>query len=492
LNIEKHPVENHELKITVTMDADEFEPMKLAAARKIAKQVKIPGFRPGKAPYEIIRRNYGDAALAQEALDTFLEKEYSKLLSDNDIRPGGMGRLDKIDQIDPPIFSLTIPLEPTVDLKDYREIREEFEEVTLSDEEKEETLTQLKTQFATEEPTEGPAKEGQIAYVLIQGELEDEKAEGGKKEFVKERPFEVRLGQDGDEKQAWPYVNYSDALIGANPGDVIETEYTFPEDAPIAAFKNKKAFFKTTIQSLKELVLPEEDLELASKYGEYESFDAFKEDVEQRLLDQKKRKAEDDYIEKLVNRLIEGAEIHYAPSALEEESQSMIDNIQHQLSHQKLDLETYLKIQNKDMETYLNEEVKPNAEKQLRRKLVIEEFAKKEKIQIDLEKFKKAVGEIEQSAVGNYQRAKNKRERDAITNQITTAAMNQSFSDTLFERLVAIGKGENPEIEPVKPETAETESDLEDSASAPDAVEVKTDETITPPVSEESDESKTE
>lgn len=484
MKIEKHPIENHELKITVEMNAEEFEPMKKAAARKIAGKVNIPGFRPGKAPIDLIKRNYGEAAIAQEALDTFLEKDYSKLLADNEIKPGGMGRLDKIDQLDPPILSLIIPLESTVDLKNYRELREDYKEATLSDEEAEDALKELKTQFATEEPVDGPAKEGQIAYVLIHADLEDEEAENGRKEFIRERPFDVRLGSDSDEKQSWPYPHYSDALIGANPGDVIETEFTFSEDAPVSVLKGKKAYFKTTLQSLKELILPEENLELARKYGDYESFEAFREDVSKRLLEQKKRKTEDDYIDTLVNRMIEQAEIAYAPAALEEESQSMLDNVRHQLSHQKMDLETYLKIQNKDMETYLNEEVKPNAEKQLRRKLVIEEFAKQEKIQIDLEKFKQAVSDIELSAAADYKRAKNKRERDQITNQITTAAMNRSFSDTLFERLIAIGKGENPEIEPkakAPEEAAETTADV---------VEVKSDEKINPPAAEDADAAK--
>ena len=79
MKIEKQPLENHEIKLEVEISPEEFEPLKHQAAKKIAKDAKIPGFRPGKAPYEIIRRNYGDTAIAQEALDTFLENQYERI-----------------------------------------------------------------------------------------------------------------------------------------------------------------------------------------------------------------------------------------------------------------------------------------------------------------------------------------------------------------------------------------------------------------------------
>ena len=108
----------------------------------MAAQAKIPGFRPGKAPYDIVQRLYGGEAIAQEALDLYLEKEYSRLIDEAEIEPGGMGNLTKVDAFDPPAFTVRIPLAPTVDLGEYREIREDFEEPAVTDDEVQETTVE--------------------------------------------------------------------------------------------------------------------------------------------------------------------------------------------------------------------------------------------------------------------------------------------------------------------------------------------------------------
>lgn len=447
MKIEKQPIENHEIKVEVELSAEEFEPLKHQAARKIATQSKIPGFRPGKAPYEIIRLNYGDSAITQEALDILLEKQYEQILKEGEIEPGGMGRLDKIDEVDPPKFSLIIPLAATIDLHDYREIREDFEETTVTDEELQETLTELKSGFATAEPTEGPAKEGQTVYALVKADLVEADPETGSTELIAERPYEFVIGKDTDEKSAWPFVDFSKNLIGAEPNQVITTEHTYDENAPVGSLKGKKVTFSTTVQSIKDLVMPAEDVELAKKFGDFETFESFVEDVKTRLLNQKKQIQENQYIEKAVQQLIDKADIEYAPNALEEEVQDMFTNFKNRLAQQGIDLETYLKIQKTDVEKILNEEIRPNAETQLKKRLAIQEFAAKEKIQVNLDKFKANVEQLQASLAKQYQEAKTKKEKQSIANYITNTAMNQAFTDTLFDRLIAIAKGENPAIE---------------------------------------------
>jgi trigger factor len=477
LKIEKQPVENHEVKVDVALSSEEFEPIKRQAARKIASQVKIPGFRPGKAPFEIIRRNYGDAAIAQEALDIFLEKQYEQILTEGEITPGGMGRLDKIDEVDPPKMTLIIPLAATVELQDYREIREDFEEQTVSDEEIQETLTELKSSFATAEPAEGPAKEGQTVYTMIKADLAEADPETGNTELIAERPYEFIIGKDTDEKSAWPFVGFSQNLIGAEPNQVITTEYTYDENAPVGSLKGKKVVFSTTVQSIKDLVMPAEDVELAKKFGDFETFEAFVEDIKDRLLKQKKQVYENQYIEKAVEKLVDKAEISYAPNALEEEAQQMFEDFKHRISHQGLDFETYLKIQQTDVEKFLNEEIRPNAEAQLKKRLVIQEFAAKEKIKMNFDRFKEIFDQLQSSAAREMEGAKTKKEKQAIANYITNTAMNQSYTDSLFDRLVAIAKGENPEIESdEKPVEGEPEAAIE--------AEVKSDEVIELPDSE--------
>ena len=475
MKIESQKLENHETKIVVEVSAEEFEPLKVQAARKIAQKAKIAGFRPGKAPYEIIRRNYGDQAIEQEALDILLEKQYDQILKEASIEPGGMGKLDKIDQIAPPKFSIIVPLAPSVNLNSYRDVREDFVEPELTETEVTDALEELKRPYAVAEPIDGPAAEGHTAYVLIKAEIEDPEAESGSKDLIKEMPYEFIIGQDTEEENSWPFVGFTKNLLGKEAGQIITTEYVYPEDTFIESLRGKKAVFTTNIQSIKKLVFPAEDLEFTKNYGEFDSFEAFVEDVKKRLLNQKKRLNEEEYIEKVLSKIVAQSDIQFSLDTLEQEVNDMVEDIKHRLSHQNLDLETYLKLKKTDMEKFLNEEIKPNAENQLKRRLVIEKFATEEKIQINFDKFNEAIASLEKSAAKELQLAKTKKDKAEITNHITTSAMNQTYSDAIFERLISIAKGENPAIE-----TEQSNENLDESAL------VKSEEVITPEAANES------
>ncbi len=105
--------------------------------------------------------------------------------------------------------------------------------------------------------------------------------------------------------------------------------------------------------------MPAEDLELAKKFGDYETFDDFMKDIRERLLKQKQQSQQNEYIENIVRQLVEKADIQYAPNALEEEAQEIFNDFKQRLAQQGVDLETYLKMKNTDMEKFLNEEIRP-------------------------------------------------------------------------------------------------------------------------------------
>ena len=128
MKIEKQISDDRQATLTVEYTAKEFEGFKRRAARKIAKETKIPGFRPGKAPYDVILNRYGEGAILQEALDILLDDDYGKFLEQAEIEPSGSGSLDEVVSYDPPKMIFTVPLEPEVDLGEYRDY---LEEVTM-------------------------------------------------------------------------------------------------------------------------------------------------------------------------------------------------------------------------------------------------------------------------------------------------------------------------------------------------------------------------
>ncbi len=149
MKIEKKILDDRQAELTVEYTEKEFEGFKRRAARKISKDTKIPGFRPGKAPYEVIVNRYGEAAILQEAIDILLDDDYGKFLEEADIEPSAPGSLDKVESYDPPKMVFTVPLEPEIDLGEYREVRKpyELEEFDLSN--VDDFITNLRRNAAT-------------------------------------------------------------------------------------------------------------------------------------------------------------------------------------------------------------------------------------------------------------------------------------------------------------------------------------------------------
>jgi len=180
LKIEKELQEDRQAKLTVEYTQEAFEGFKRRAAKKIAKSTKIPGFRPGKAPYQVIVNHYGEGAILQEAIDILLDDDYGKMLEEAELEPSGPGNLESIDSYDPPRFVFMVPLQPEVNLGDYREIRKayELEEFDIKDVDR--FIENMRRNAATIIPSEEAAGEGDLVYFTLSAEFlnpaEDEDA----------------------------------------------------------------------------------------------------------------------------------------------------------------------------------------------------------------------------------------------------------------------------------------------------------------------------
>ena len=447
MKIEKQNLENHEVQLDVTIEKEEFAPYMTKAAKKIAGSQRIPGFRPGKAPANVIRNMFGEMAIAQEAFDMFLEDKYGSILEEADVEPGAMGSLKSIDDILPePKFTLTVPLKATVDLGNYREIREDYAEEPVTEEETEQALKELKQPYASQEPYDGEIEDDALVFVMIKGELDEPMEEGGTTELVKEMPYQFIVGSDNDEGTAWPYPQYTQCLKGHKEGDVVTSEYTYPENSPIESLKGHKATYTTTIQSVKKMMLPENDDEFAQNFGK-NTFDELMEEIKKSLSESKKRAEENKYIEAVVKKMTEGASVEYSASALKNEIDERLAELKHNLQDRGIGFDAWLKMKKTEEDKFIEDEIKPVAEEQLKRKLVLSEFAKNEKIDLNFEEFQKKYNELVGYMQGQLDKAKNKHEREHMLSHIREDALNETYMGAVFGRLMAIAKGENPEIE---------------------------------------------
>ena len=450
------------------------------AAKKIAGSQRIPGFRPGKAPANVIRNMFGEMAIAQEAFDMFLEEKYGAILDEAGVEPGAMGRLDGLDDIVNPKFSLIVPLKATVDLGDYREIREDFVEEPVTDEEIEKALKDLKEPYASQEPSEGEAEDGNLVFAMIKGELDEPMEEGGTTELVKEMPYQFIIGSDDDEGTAWPYPKFTQCLKGHKEGDVVTSEYTYPENTAIQSLKGHKATYTTTIQSIKKMVLPENDDEFAKNFGK-ETFSDLMDELKKSLSENKKRSEENKYIEAVVAKMAETAKVEYSAAELKNEIDERLAELKHNLQDRGVGFDAWLKMKKTDEEKFVEEEIKPVAEEQLKRKLMISEFAKQEKIDLNFEDFQNKYNELMAYMQPQLEKAKNKHEREHMLGHIREDALNETYMSAVFGRLMAIAKGENPAIEDPAEKAAKAAAaaaaDIEAEKEAEQPAEEKTEET---------------
>lgn len=463
MKLDVQPLEDHQVKVIAELEPEVLEDFMRRAARKISRNTRIPGFRPGKAPYEMVRRHIGDETLRQQAVEDLIDEYYPKILEEADLKPGAMGSLEEIVSMDPPKFSFIIPLEPEVDLGAYKDIRLDYEEQTVTDEEVDEFMQRLRTNYATAEPVERPAENGDLVYVKFSGRL-TKPAEGEEEFPFPERPAQFIVGNDVIQNRDWPYPGFNDSLIGLSAGDEKVTSYTFPEDEEDEALKGKEIEFTVNVESVKAMHLPELNEEFAQSVGQFETLEDLNKAVREQLEASKKDEADDKYFTELIDKVAEGATIKYPPQILDHEVEHVLEHLQGDLARQGMELEAYFKMIEMDREKYIEEEVVPAARKRITRSLIMEELARVETVKLEQADYDEAIS----ATVSQLQsqpaprKSKEKIDQDLINN-MTMNELSRKFNVKVLERMKAIatGHGDEPAEVPTEAEAGKAPAEGE-------------------------------
>ena len=217
MKFEKKNIENQQVELVVETDADSFGKSKAQAARAISREAKIPGFRPGKAPYDVVKRIYGEEFIEERAVDIMINDLYPKLIKEADLKPYGPGKLDEVLEKNPPKFKLTIPLEPSVELGDYKGIKMAYKLPETTEKDVEVVLKNLQTNYATPEDVDRKAEKGDLVFCRINAVLaKPEKDEDA--QILKDTPHQVILGEE-EEENPFPYKGFADNLAGLASGE---------------------------------------------------------------------------------------------------------------------------------------------------------------------------------------------------------------------------------------------------------------------------------
>lgn len=473
MKIETHPRDDHQVTMVVELEPEKMESARRKAARRIAEKVKIPGFRPGKAPYNVVQRLYGNEVLNEEAVEILIKEIYPEALKEADIKPAAAGVLENIESLEPPRFIFTVPLLPTVDLGDYQSVRLPYEWVEPAESEVEEEIENLRRMYATTETVERPAQEGDYVLIALTGHKAN--AEAGDEPLVERSSYAVIMRSDSKEDE-WPFPDFSKELVGAKPGEVVEFSHAYEQDFEDETLRGQTVKFSVTIKSIRGVTLPELNDELAQKTGLGQTVEELRQRMRENINRESKSEYDDAYYETLLEQIKAGATIKYPPQVLEHELRHVMEDIESRLKSQGLEnLEKYFEIVNTTREKFIEEKARPTAQKRLERGLIMNELARTEKINFDQQSLEEEFGNlwttltITDEDFARRTKGGTKPIRE-IVEAVTIDSMNRLVTRRVLERIKAIATGQAEAEAEAAEETPEAEAESEPAAEAKDEI----------------------
>lgn len=386
MKIETKTLEDHQVELTVEVDPQPFEEAKQRAARRLAKRVKIPGFRPGKAPYPVVVRHLGEPAIVEEAIELLVNEIYPQVIKEAQIEPYSLGELEDIPSLDPLTFKFIVPLKAQVELGDYRSIRIPYELEPVTDKDVESVLNNLRERQALIEPVQRPAQEGDLVRLRLKAERLDA-AEGVDPILIKDQPLAIVIDpEDADTTDEYPFPGFSRHLIGMSTDEEKTLTYTYPEDFATENLRGASASFTIRVNQVNQRSLPDLDDEFAKSVGDYDTLDDLRDAIRKDLEKVKQKEYDEEYSDKVLDEIVKMSSIKFPPQMLEREVETVINRLENNLAASNLDLDLYLKTRQIDMEG-LKEEAKPIALTRLQRTLTLIELSEKENINVEADEL---------------------------------------------------------------------------------------------------------
>ena len=465
MKIETQPREDHQVTLIVELESEQMEGAKHRAARKISERKSIPGFRPGKAPYEVVVRSFGESVIAEEAVDLLLDEVYPKALEEAKLEPGASGALENVEGLDKkPKFTFKVPLAPSVDLGDYRSIRVPYDWKEPGEEKVNESLAELRQMYAKTETVERPIQKGDFVMIDLKG-IKAGAAEG--EAPLMDRPglpIFVRTEEKPDE---FPYSGFTEELVGLSANESKSFSHKFDKKHKDESLAGQTVKFDVTVKLVRGSLLPDLDDELAKKAGPFENLQALREAVKANLASQSKGEYDDEYFAKIMEKIKEGAKIKYPPQVVDHEVEHVMEDLKSRLAKQGLDMAAYLKSREMDEEKFLAEEARPIAVKRLERSLIMDEIAKAEKVEVNQEmlqsSFQQTWGEY-QGDTGFQKLLHGKSQPPKqVMNAVAMESANRAYVQQTLDRLKDIATGQAPEL----PDEGKTEKKPVAKKSAP-------------------------
>ena len=390
MSVQVEKLEKNMAKLTIEVSAEELEKAIEGAYQKNKNQISVPGFRKGKVPRQMIERMYGKEIFYEDAANALIPDAYEKALDEceEDIVSSPSINVVQIEVGKPFIFTAEVALKPEVKLGKYKGVEVEKAEVSVSDEEVDAEINKERERNARNiEVTDRAVKDGDMTVIDFEGFVDGVAFEGGKGENY---PLTIGSGAF--------IPGFEEQLVGAEIGKEVEVNVTFPEEYHAEDLKGKAAVFKCTVKEIKEKELPALDDEFAAEVSEFETLAEYKADVKGKLEESKAKEAKDAKEAAVIEAIVKDAEMEIPEAMIATQQRQMVDEFAQRMQMQGLTMEQYFQFTGASYEQMIAQ-VKPQAEKRIQSRLVLEAIAKAEKIEVsdaDLEEELKVMAEAYQ------------------------------------------------------------------------------------------------
>lgn len=369
--------EKNDVKFTIEFTAEEFESAQVKAYQQNKDKFQIDGFRKGKAPRSIIEKRYGEGIFFEDAIDLLFSEHYAKALAELELEviDSPAAEFSKIAKGEGFTATITVPCYPIVEVKNYKGVEIEKIEQEVKDEDIDKDIESLQKRNARVVSVEREAKEGDTVVLDYAGFVGDQQFDGGTAERQ-----ELKLGS------GMFIPGFEEQLVGAKPGDKVDVKVTFPEEYHAEDLAGKEAVFHCTVHEIKEEQLPELDDEFVKDVSEYDTLEELKNATRERLEKYAKASAENQMQDAALVKVVEANEVEVPAVMIEDEMDRMMQELDQQLRYQGLNLNQYMEFTGKAMADFRNE-IKPDAERQVKTRMILTGIAEAEKLEISEEEM---------------------------------------------------------------------------------------------------------
>jgi trigger factor len=366
------------VRVEVDVDAADVDRRVKRAARGLGGELRIPGFRKGKVPPEVVIQRVGRGAVMEEALREALPEWYERALLESGVTPVGDPKLDVSalpDEGESLSFSIEVAVRPDAKLGEYRELEVGRAEVEVPEDAVASELERLREGFASLRPVERAGADGDFLLVDYRGEIDGEPFEGGEA-----RDFLLELGAEG------LLEGFNEALRGAEAGDEREVKVQFPDDYRPERLAGTEATFKVDVKEVREKQLPDLDDDFAAQASEFDTLDELREDLAAKIREALEERADDEFRQAAVDAAVAEATVEVPADVIEARATDMWERVERSLQGRGIAPETYLRMQNRSREDLIAE-ARPDAEQALKREAVLAAIADAEAIEVSDEEL---------------------------------------------------------------------------------------------------------